>query len=231
MKKLTQVIIIFLMLSGFINAESEITFKATTLDWGEVENGKIANLIFEFENTGDSLLVIKQIKSTCGCTVTHVDKKEYKPGEKGKIPVKFNSRGYSNRGKILKSITVITNSKKDNGYTRLKLTGKVKVGDTAICKVFPDKLKLNVILGTPQTRKIAITNTGTKDLKLLEFTHNPELSLSVNKAVIKPKESAELSITINPFQIGNHSSFIKIRTNQYGRAITLIKFRAFIKNK
>lgn len=230
MKKTTNLILLLLLVSTFVYAGAEIKFKETTVDWGEVDSGEIADLVFEFENTGDSVLIIKQIKSTCGCTVTHIDKKEFQPGETGKIPVKFNSRGY--RGKVLKTITVITNTKSNNGYTRLKLTGKVKIGDTAQCKVFPDNLFLkNVFMSEPQTRKIAIQNIGTKDLRLIEFTHDPELSLSVSKSVIKPKESAELTITINPHEIGNHSSFIKIRTNQYGRTITLVKVRAFIKNK
>jgi len=230
MKRIKNLMILLLMISAFLYADAEITFKTTTVDFGEIDSGKIADIVFEFENTGDSLLTIKKVNSSCGCMVTHIDKKGYKPGEKGEIPVKFYSTGY--RGKVIKSIIAITNSKKDNGYTRLRITGKVKVKDAAQCRVFPEKIVLKeVFMGQSQSRKIAITNTGTKDLKLLEFTHNPELSLYVNKSVIKPKESAELIIAINPHQIGNHSSFVKIRTNQYSRSTTLIKFKAFIKNK
>jgi len=230
MKRISFILILLFMFSISVYAKIEITFKSTLIDFGEIENGKITDILFEFKNTGDELLVIKKVNSTCGCTVAKIEKKEYKPGEEGKIPVKFNSRGY--RGKVTKTIIVITNSKINNGYTRLRFTGKVKLGDVAQCRVFPDKIFLkNVFMGNTETRKIAVTNTGTVDLKILEFIHNPALILSINKSVIKPKESAELTIAFNPFEIGNFSSFIKIRTNQYGRAVTLIRFRAFVKNK
>jgi hypothetical protein len=230
MKKNVILFILLIFVSSLIYADSEITFKSTILDFGEIDKGKMVNLSFEFKNTGDSLLIIKYVKSTCGCTVAHINKKEYKPGETGTIPVIFNSRGF--KGKIIKTITAITNSKTDNGYTRLKITGMVKMGEIAKCTVFPNKLLLkDVFMGEPQTRKISIKNTGTLPLKLYEFMHSPELILSVNKSVILPKESAELSITITPFKIGNHSSFIKIRTNQYPKTDTYISFKAFVKNK
>ena len=49
-----------------------------------------ANVVFSFKNTGDDLVVIDEIKSSCGCTTAELSQRKYKGGEAGEIKVKFN---------------------------------------------------------------------------------------------------------------------------------------------
>lgn len=232
MKKLsiTTFIIAFFSLTIILSAGSPIMkFKETTIDFGDVDAGKSIDLKFEFENSGDDVLVIKNIRSTCGCTVAKVDKKEYKPGEKGEIPVKFFSRGY--RGKITKTVTVTTNDK-DNIYTVLKITGNVNLKDFAQAELTPDKLNFEEIkLNTKTQKTFKIKNAGTIDLRIIEVTHGPEVTVEFTKKLIKPKEETDVVVTLNAMDAGKFTSFIKIRTNAYRQYLTILKAEADIKGK
>jgi hypothetical protein len=89
----------------------EITFAQEKISLGDVKQGPVVNGEFEFTNTGRSVLVLKAIKPSCGCTGVIADeKKEYQPGESGKIKFTFNTEG--RMGMNEKSITIETNDPK-----------------------------------------------------------------------------------------------------------------------
>lgn len=45
---------------------------------------------FRFQNKGDKVVTIKEVKSSCGCTTTTLAKMTYKPGESGEIVAKLD---------------------------------------------------------------------------------------------------------------------------------------------
>jgi len=222
MKKTLIILFIILIISQFsIFSQPVIKFKQKVIDFDEIESGKVINLKFEFVNDGNTTLIIKNIRTSCGCTVTQIEKKEYKPGENGKIPVKFFSQGYS--GKIVKTITVITNDK-TNQYTRLKITGKVILKNFASIKIFPDRVNFKDIkIEEKYSKKISIQNTGTTDLVILEITHVPEIMVEFEKKIIKPDEISEINIILNPMQTENFTTFLKIRTNAYRHHVSIVR--------
>lgn len=68
----------------------KITFENAVYDFGEVGPGTSNTGEFKFTNTGDSLLIITDVKRCCG-VITKLDKKEYKPGESGLLKVEYTS--------------------------------------------------------------------------------------------------------------------------------------------
>ena len=92
-------------------------------DFGTIKNGEKKTHTFVLTNNGKSDLIIRKVKSNCGCTVAKIDKKTIKPGESVKLNTTFDSVGRS--GRQNKSITVITNDPKNNSV-RLKIKGIVK---------------------------------------------------------------------------------------------------------
>ncbi|MDD4894217.1 MAG: DUF1573 domain-containing protein [Candidatus Omnitrophica bacterium] len=66
-----------------------------TWDFGQVKEGEIPEHSFALENKSDKTLTIKDVNSSCGCTVSKVEKKILIPGEATVINVKFKSKGYS----------------------------------------------------------------------------------------------------------------------------------------
>lgn len=229
MKKLI-LITIFISLAVFsLNAASKMAFKETTLDFGEIDSGKVVDLNFEFENAGDSVLIIKNISTSCGCTATKLEKKEYQPGEKGSIPVKFNSRGL--QGKISKYVTVTTNDK-ENIYSRLQITGKVTLKNFAAIELSPDKIDFEKVnLGKEYSRKIEIKNTGTIDLRVIEVTHSPEIVMEFPDKTVKPGDKLTVNITFKPMQQGRFTAFLKIRTNAYRQRLMITRLSAEIEEE
>jgi hypothetical protein len=118
----------------------KVTFDTLTYDFGSVKEGDTVKYSFIFVNKGKSDLVIRKIKSSCGCTaVEMVDgssnqkmnsgTKEdasgsyiFKKGKGGKIEVAFNTTG--RKGDQSKTITVITNDPERSVIT-LNIKGKV----------------------------------------------------------------------------------------------------------
>ena len=62
---------------------------------------------FSFENTGDHLIEISDVKVECGCTKVEMKKKIFVPGEKGEVPFKIFLKGKAHS--FTKSLTVFTN--------------------------------------------------------------------------------------------------------------------------
>jgi len=78
-----------------------------TYDFGTINQNDVIEHVFKFKNTGKNDLIIRKIKSSCGCTAATVGSKTIKPGEESSIKAVFNSRG--KRGNQHKSITITTN--------------------------------------------------------------------------------------------------------------------------
>lgn len=109
--------------SSFAQKEAKLELKSDTVDYGTVTKEDDNGLrVFEFKNTGDAPLIIKEVKSTCGCTVPSWPKDPIAPGKSGKIEVKYNM----GLGPIRKTITVQSNAANyPDGVVPLKLKGEV----------------------------------------------------------------------------------------------------------
>ncbi len=127
MKK--SLLITFILVNSALFAQSgaKITFKDkdNTIDYGTVSKDTDSGIRkFEFTNTGDAPLIIKDVRSTCGCTVPSKPSAEIMPGKSDVITVKYNM----NPGPIRKTITVESNAvNTEGGMVALKIKGEVIV--------------------------------------------------------------------------------------------------------
>lgn len=94
-------------------------FSEKSHDFGEMKQGDKMDHTFTLTNNGKSELVIRNVRSSCGCTAVAPAKKVIAPGESAPVKVTFNSQG--KRGRQSKSITVITNDPK-TPTTRLRVS-------------------------------------------------------------------------------------------------------------
>lgn len=222
MKK--NIFILIFLLAAVLFAKPAIKFKSTTIDFGEVESGKIVDINFEFENTDSDLLIIKNVIPSCGCTTTGLAKKEYKAGEKGTIASKFNSSGYN--GKVIKTITVTSNDP-DAAETRLTISGTVIVKDFAQADLKPDRVNFDMVkIGKTYTRKLNLSNNGNADLRIIEISCNPEVSLQFKTNVLGAKKTTEITLTFTPFTKGSFNNMVKIRTNDYRNPYVFVRLEA-----
>ncbi len=101
-------------------------FAESSFDFGEMKQGEKREHTFMLTNAGKSDLLIRNVRSSCGCTAVAPSTKVIAAGETAPIKVTFNSRG--KRGRQSKSITVITNDPK-NPTSTLRITCNVSVPD------------------------------------------------------------------------------------------------------
>jgi hypothetical protein len=85
-------------------------FSETSHDFGDMKQGDKKEHTFSLKNNGKSELIIRNIRSSCGCTAVAPSKNIIAPGETAPIKVTFDSRG--KRGRQSKTVTVITNDPK-----------------------------------------------------------------------------------------------------------------------
>ncbi|HMB70980.1 MAG TPA: DUF1573 domain-containing protein [bacterium] len=89
-------------------AAPKAEIKPATIELGEIEEGGEYERYVELTNTGDGVLTLEDVKTSCGCTAAAVDSDvELKSGETQKIRVSFNSRNME--GGVTKKVTVKTN--------------------------------------------------------------------------------------------------------------------------
>ncbi|MDT0646119.1 DUF1573 domain-containing protein [Zunongwangia sp. F260] len=101
-------------------AQAKIVFQSETIDYGEIKKGSDGVRVFEFTNTGDEPLVIKEVSSSCGCTIPKKPEGPIAPGETGTIEVKYDTKRV---GPIRKTVTVYSNA--EETIKALKIKGKV----------------------------------------------------------------------------------------------------------
>ena len=91
-------------------------------DFGAVKKGEILKHAFVLKNETRRVLAISGTNTTCGCTVSSVQKNKLLPGESTEIKVEFNTKGY--RGQTQQFIFVNTN---DTANPVLRFTVKAVV--------------------------------------------------------------------------------------------------------
>ncbi|MDR2145437.1 MAG: DUF1573 domain-containing protein [Tannerella sp.] len=112
---------------------ASFTFDSKEYNYGTVpENGGKVEHIFTVSNTGTTPLVIKQVVSSCGCTVPEWTRQPVVPQQSGLIKVSFDPKGRI--GAIDKSVTVYMDKAEP---VELALKGTVVEGDSSTVEKLP----------------------------------------------------------------------------------------------
>jgi hypothetical protein len=119
-------------MSTFMGLFTGPVFKPLTeeVNFGEVKYGADVVREYTFTNAGDENLLLTACTPSCGCTTPEWPKNPIRPGEKGVIKVKYDTKRV---GEIHKSLTITTNevdrvnddgTKTYKSYT-VMVTGKI----------------------------------------------------------------------------------------------------------
>ena len=169
----------------------KITVEEAIHDFGNIGPGTSNVCEFKFTNTGDGVLKIKKIKSTCGCTVPKLSKKEYAPGESGTVKVTYKAN--KRPGSATKHLYIHSNDKKS---PKVRLTIKARI----VKNVYHEPEKLNLSLkkenaGCPQ---ITLSSLDNKPFSIKQFkstsnsiTADYDPLVTAMKFVLQPKVNME----------------------------------------
>ncbi|MCL7764671.1 DUF1573 domain-containing protein [Polaribacter sp. Z014] len=115
MKTLGTLLVVF-FISFSINAQ-EFKFEEETINYGKIDKNSNGERVFVFTNIGDAPLIIKDIQSSCGCTVPKTSGEPVMPGEKGEIKVSYDTNRV---GGFSKTISVFSNAKAARKMIKIK---------------------------------------------------------------------------------------------------------------
>jgi len=141
----------------------DIHFPQRVYDFGEVPQGTRITYTFPFYNSGDSLLVISRVVTSCGCTAALPSGKEIPPGEKGWIKVEFNVG--MRLGETAEEVYVHSNDPEEP-IVVLRLEGRVKPRQGRVV-VLPDRIYFGEVnWRKPRVRRVEVLHTGGKKVKV-----------------------------------------------------------------
>jgi len=103
------------------NPLTTIEVEQTEIELKNLKAGEEATAVFILKNTGEKPLLVKDISTSCGCTVPQWEKKPIIPGQKTEIKVKVTP---DNSGYFRKTVTVFCNTKE--GSTQLTVKSMIK---------------------------------------------------------------------------------------------------------
>ncbi len=214
---------LFVILLVSINGQvvgPKLSVSETSFDFGEIKEGDVVNHDFVVYNTGDDLLVIKDVRASCGCTAALPDKKELKPGESTKIHVEFNS--IRRKGQQRKHVYVTTNDP-ENKEVRLTFTTNIIIDKTEKPKEQP-KMKLSRSqhdFGTVSEGKVVELNVDFKNIGKDELIVNDVKSscgctaalLSSKK--LAPGQTGQIKIELDTSdRVGKFTRTVTLYTNE-----------------
>ncbi len=170
---------------------ARIRFEKVVHDFGEIGPGTKHSCEFRFTNTGIGMLKILTIDAPCGCTVTELKKRQYRPGEPGTLKVRYSAS--TQPASPRKYVYVNTN---DAANPKVTLTIKARIAP----KVSYDPKKLNLLLrdeggGCP---KITLISIDKKPFSITAFrssgnciTADLDSSVEATKFVLQAKANLE----------------------------------------
>ncbi len=87
----------------------QLNFTNPVHNFGRLTEGDTVFHSFSFTNIGTGPIIIKDVLTTCGCTVPNFTKRPIMPGKTGEVDISFDSKG--KLGSQNKQLTVLTNGK------------------------------------------------------------------------------------------------------------------------
>jgi len=224
MKKLFIILFAFAVSINTVIAQDQenapvISFEKTTHDYGDIKEADgLAEYTFTFENTGKKNLIVKSVRTSCGCTVPEWSKQPIPPKGNGTIKVSYNP--LRRPGKFKKSITVQSNA--STPRVVLYIEGLVEAKPKTFEDLYPltmgpirvstNHLSMTtVVKGQNKSAFLDVANMSEENVKITIPDIPDHLSFSVQPKTLAPKQKGRLQVTYDSRKVDdwgfNYKSF------------------------
>ena len=192
------------------------------ISFGKVyQTGEKVNEVLTLENTGNKNITIKNVHTSCGCTVASMSDSLIHPGEKTTVRIEFNPTGYI--GEVTKYIYIMTSDTANqmmtvimNGYVAYAL--QPTPGYVAF---------YHSSLGKLDSTNVTLSNTSDETMQITKVELPfEELTYKLSKKTLKPGEFADLELYMNSKKVENLNGNIRIYTTSKLQPVLQMKIFA-----
>ena len=181
-------------------ARAELQWEKTLRDFERAPDAGEVEARYAFRNAGAVPVTIKSLRSSCGCTTAHLEKKTYAPGESGEVALKFIIG--DRRGVQVKGVTVTTDDPAQppkvlvlrvNIFDPVRLAPELvwwRVGEAAAAKT----VEVSVDPARPVRVKSVASSNPRIAAKLETRKAGEEFAVSIKPADTAAKETAEIRV-------------------------------------
>ncbi len=200
-----------LYLFSNISMAQQIQFLTSqVIDFGTVKQDSVLQGNILFINTGAEPVTIKNVRTSCGCTVAQITKRECTPGDTMNVPFSFNTKGYE--GLVRKTITILF-QEDDTNDTNFVIQANIFQEIEILPKYFQFTINQSnsdsIITDT-----FTIKNYMKNPLRIKNIhTANDIITATPPSAVIQPGETKQIEIQFNLSQIQQRYSTLTIDTD------------------
>lgn len=204
---------IIALLATTLQAAPIIQANDSSFHFETVTSGDLVHHDFTIRNTGDSVLVISNVLTSCGCTTAKNWTANINPGTTGSIPVIFNSFNYS--GEVTKMATVLSNDPKQPAII-LRLNGNVFKPIT----VQPPFVLMALTVEQTGQGEATISNQTTNAIRVKEIrSSNPAFTTSLRTNT--PGFNYTLFVSAKPPYPQGYQTAVRIFTDD-GRELSFL---------
>ncbi len=165
-----------------------IKFEEIHKNFGKVPDTDDLIHKFNFTNAGTGTLIIHEVKPSCGCTTTSLERSDYAPGQGGSIDVDWDPKGH---GPQSKTITIRSNSKR-TPIVQLRISATIE----PFLVVTPPRAEFNLVQRGTVPELLLTISCQDKDLEILEVQGTtPDLEASLVAPAKDGKAQIRVSIS------------------------------------
>ena len=160
-------------------------------EFGEVDNSQDVEHTFVLKNEGDLTLEIKNVRTSCGCTVANISEKIVKPGAEAMVTTKLSLKGRN--GAQHKNITVESNDPKQSNFI-LTLQG------TAVMEMQVRPVQVlfgNLAANSVATGSVEFIASSTNPVNVLEATCDSS-NIETRIETVEPGKNYRVAVVTKP---------------------------------
>jgi hypothetical protein len=180
------------------------------IDVGKVREGEEINGTIKFVNVGNTDVIIKNIRTSCGCTAARPDKQAYAKGDTAVINFAVKTQGF--KGNIRKTIRI---SFENSDIINESFTIQAHIYRDL--NVTPDYLQFNQVsqnTDTTITDFFEIQNEADTPIEIKKISvYNDLLKIFPENAVIPAHKSHLFQVKFTPKKAGKFDTRISIESN------------------
>lgn len=186
----------------------KIQFATLVYNFGRARSGELVKHVFAFTNTGDALLLLTGVATSCHCTTSGDWSRQVDPGQTGVIPVQFDSSGLV--GPVMRTVTVTSNDTNKPSVV-LQVTGTVYKS----IDVSPPFAVMNITSDSSgdAAATLHIINNEGQPLTLSDPQSNNGAFVAELKTNQPGKEFELVIKTVPPLGLGNVQGQISLKTS------------------